>query len=80
MSQRKERIIDMERKQKERHLYSDRYALSIYEAAEYFHIGQTKLRSIVDQNAHAPYVLRSGGKVMIKRRLFEEFLDGINEL
>lgn len=54
---------------------SEKYALSIYEAAEYFGIGEHRLRNMVRANPHADYVLWIGSKVEIKRRLFEDFLD-----
>jgi len=49
--------------------------LTLREAAEYFHIGEKKMRQIVDENMDAKFLLESGNRVMIKRKLFEEFLD-----
>ena len=48
---------------------------TIREAAEYFHIGEKKLRQIVEENMDADFLLTSGNRIMIKRKLFEEFLD-----
>ena len=45
------------------------------EAAEYFHIGEKKMRQIVDENMDANFLLTSGNRVMIKRKLFEEYLN-----
>ena len=55
--------------------YWEKYMLTLREAAEYFHIGEKKLRQIVDENMDAKFLLESGNRVMIKRKLFEEFLD-----
>lgn len=53
----------------------EKYALTLREAAEYFHIGEKKMRQIVDDHMGANFLLESGNRVMIKRKLFEEFLD-----
>ena len=55
--------------------YWEKYMLTLREAAEYFHIGEKKMRQIVDENMDAKFLLDSGNRVMIKRKLFEEFLD-----
>ncbi len=55
--------------------YWEKYMLTLREAAEYFHIGEKKMRQIVDENMDARFLLESGNRVMIKRKLFEEFLD-----
>lgn len=58
----------------------EKYALTIYEAAEYFGIGEHRLRALVRENRQADFVLWIGVKVEIKRKLFEEFLNEINAL
>lgn len=58
----------------------EKYALTIYEAAEYFGIGEHRLRTLVKENRQADFVLWIGIKVEIKRKLFEEFLNNINAL
>ena len=58
----------------------EKYALTIYEAAEYFNIGEHRLRQLVRENRQADFVLWIGTKVEIKRELFEKFLNGINAL
>ncbi len=58
----------------------EKYALTIYEAAEYFGIGEHRLRAIVRENRHADFILWIGVKAEIKRKLFEEFLDNTNAL
>lgn len=55
--------------------YWEKYMLTLREAAEYFHIGEKKMRQIVDENMDASFILTSGNRIMIKRKRFEEFLD-----
>ena len=55
--------------------YWEKYMLTLREAAEYFHIGEKKMRQIVDENMDANFLLESGNRIMIKRKLFEEDLD-----
>ena len=55
--------------------YWEKYMLTLREAAEYFHIGEKKLRQIVEENMDANCLLTSVNRIMIKRKLFEEFLD-----
>lgn len=55
--------------------YWEKYMLTLWEAAEYFHIGEKKMRQIVDENMDANFLLTSGNRVMIKRKLFEEYLN-----
>lgn len=55
--------------------YWEKYMLTLREAAEYFHIGEKKMRQIVDENMDANFLLESGNRIMIKRKLFEAFLD-----
>ena len=53
----------------------NKYTLSIEEAADYFGIGQKKIRKIVDENPTAEFVLKNGAFTKIKREKFEMFLD-----
>ena len=55
-----------------------RYTLSIEEAADYYHIGENKLRDMVCRHSLEPFVIVNGNRVLIKRKKFEEFLDGTN--
>ena len=55
--------------------YWEKYMSTLREAAEYFHIGEKKMRQIVDENMDANFLLTSGNRVMIKRKLFEEYLN-----
>ncbi len=52
-----------------------RYVLTITEAAEYYHIGEKKLRSIADENLNSDFIIMNGNRVLFKRRQFETFLD-----
>lgn len=58
--------------------YWEKYMLTLREAAEYFHIGEKKMRQIVDENMDANFLLTSGNRVMIKRKLFEEYLNAVS--
>ena len=55
--------------------YWEKYMLTLREAAEYFHIGEKKMRQIVEENMDANFILTSGNRVMVKRKLFEEYLN-----
>ena len=55
--------------------YWERYLLTIREAADYFHIGEKKLRQIVDENPFAEFIIMNGNRAMIKRKAFERYLD-----
>lgn len=53
----------------------ERYMLTIREAAEYFHIGEKKMRQIVEEHEGADFIIMNGNRAMIKRKIFEKFLD-----
>ena len=53
----------------------EKYALTVSEASQYFHLGVKKLREIINRDKYASYLIWNGGRVYIKRKLFEEFLD-----
>ena len=53
----------------------EKYTLTIREAAEYFHIGEKKMRQIVDENYNANFILMVGNRAMIKLKLFEQYID-----
>lgn len=52
-----------------------RYILTIVEAAMYYHIGERKIRAIVDEHPNADFVIMNGNRVLIKKEKFEAFLD-----
>ena len=52
-----------------------RYTLTIEEAARYYHIGEGKLRMLIDQNLHGDFYVMNGNRALIKREKFEHYLD-----
>jgi excisionase family DNA binding protein len=52
-----------------------RYVLSIKEAAQYFRIGENKLRRIVAEHRDADFVRYNGNRLSIQREAFEKFYD-----
>lgn len=52
-----------------------RYVLTIEEAANYYHIGENKLRMIADEHPEADFVIMNGNRILFKRQKFEDFLD-----
>lgn len=54
---------------------SEKYTLSVDEAALYFGIGQKKLRRLISFNPNADYLIMIGQRVAFKRRKFEQFID-----
>jgi len=53
---------------------SEKYNLSVYEAAAYFNIGEKKLRQMIAENPDR-FAFESGHRILIIRHKFEEFLD-----
>lgn len=56
----------------------ERYVLTVEEAADYFHVGESKLRRIIDADKSAPFLLWNGNRPLIKRTLFEKYIDQCN--
>lgn len=54
---------------------SERYTLTIEEAAEYFRIGENKLRRLAEEHKGAGWVIMNGNRIQIKRKAFERFID-----
>ena len=52
-----------------------KYTLSVQEAAQYFRIGDKKLRRLIDEDPTADYILCNGTRPQIKRKVFERFVD-----
>ena len=57
-----------------------KYSLSVSEAALYFGIGEKRLRSIINENQGADYILEIGTHIRIKREKFEEYLNNATAL
>lgn len=53
----------------------EKYTLSIEEAAEYFRIGENKIRNIINNDKLAEFILWNGNRAQIKRKLFEKHID-----
>ncbi|MBQ6252353.1 excisionase [Ruminococcus sp.] len=53
----------------------ERYALTVTEAAKYYHIGETKLRRLAEEHPDADFIIMNGNRVLFKRVRFERFLD-----
>lgn len=53
----------------------EKYTLTVEEAAVYFRIGETRIRKLADENPYANFYLRNGNRLLIKRKLFEQFID-----
>lgn len=52
-----------------------KYSLNIQEAAEYYGIGEKRIRQIASENPNADFALKVGSHIRIKRELFEKYLD-----
>ena len=53
----------------------ERYLLDVKEAAEFYHIGEKKLRDMADYYADYGFAIINGNRLLIKRKKFQEFLD-----
>ncbi len=53
----------------------EKFALTIQEAAQYFNIGEKKLRYLVQDHIDDGFVLQNGNKILIKREMFERFIN-----
>ena len=58
----------------------EKYCLTIAEASAYFGICEKKLRNVIDSQRDAKWLIQNGVKYLIKRKLFEEFLDQISSI
>ena len=56
-------------------LYTSRYTLTIEEAARYYHIGEGKLRTLIDTHPNEDLYVMNGNRALIKREKFERYLD-----
>lgn len=53
----------------------ERYTLTVEEAAQYFRIGENKIRKIIKDNKDADFILWNGNRPQIKRVMFEQYID-----
>lgn len=59
---------------------SEKYMLTIDEAAAYFRIGENKLRRLAEENRSAKWLFRNGNRIQIKRKIFEKTLDEMDTI
>ena len=59
---------------------SEKYTLSIAEAAAYFRIGEDKLRRLSEGRPTPAFVLMNGNRIQIKRKLFEKVIDELDAI
>lgn len=59
---------------------SEKYMLSIEEAAAYFRIGENKLRRFAEESKNAKWLFMNGNRMQIKRAQFEKLLDKIDTI
>lgn len=55
-----------------------KYGLTIEEAAEFSCIGTHKLREIITNDSSLDFILHKGHQVVIKRKLFEKWLNKVS--
>ena len=59
----------------------EKYVLTVFEAAEYFNIGEKKIRLLINEHLKDnTFVIVNGTKTLIIRKKFEEFLDKVTEI
>lgn len=56
----------------------EKYTLTVEEASAYFRIGEAKLRRLISENQDADFILWNGNRAQIKRKKFEEYVDGLS--
>ena len=56
----------------------EKYTLTIEEAAQYFRIGENKLRKLAEENLTAGWVIMNGNRIQIKRKPFEKIIDTLD--
>lgn len=59
---------------------SERYCLSIKESAQYYRIGEKKLRRLAEQNPNADWLIKNGNRIQIKRKQFEKIIDKLDAI
>lgn len=58
----------------------EKYALTIKEASQYYNIPEFRLKSYILSHQNECFILRVGNRRLIKRRIFEDFLDDNQEI
>ena len=52
----------------------EKFLLTVRESAEYFNIGENKLRDLISCHRDAEWIFYIGERTMIKREQFEHFI------
>ena len=58
----------------------DKFCLTIEEAVAYFNIGEMKLRKMVSDNMDTEVIIQNEVKILIKRKVFEDYLKDITAI
>lgn len=58
----------------------EKYTLTIEEAAQYFRIGEAKLRRMAEESPGANWILMNGNRTQIKRKAFEKVIDDLGAI
>ena len=56
---------------------SEKYSLTILEASDYFNIGRDKLYELAKEDG-CKFVIHNGRNILIKRKMFEKYLESIS--
>ena len=59
---------------------TEKYLLTVMESVQYFNIGENKIRNLAAANPNANWYIRNGNRILIKRKLFEKYLDNLAEI
>ena len=59
---------------------NERYLMSIREAADYFGIGEKKLRRMAENNLYHGFAVYNGNRYMIIRKKLEAFLESAESI
>lgn len=61
---------------------SERFLMTISEAATYFNIGKNKMYRIASEHLNSDYtfVIQNGNRIMINRKKFEDFLNNTTSI
>lgn len=60
----------------------EKYLLTVTEAVEYYGIGEGKLRKLVkdDLSGKTYFTITNGGKALINKKKFEQYLDSVTAI